>query len=201
MWVKLFLGNQICLGKVFSVLFCDFTKFGEDASHRLVVVARLVVLTLPPRTPCPDEGLVSHLVDFFVSHCSVCFGFGESYGLGLSPQPVVLADCEDVACLDREALKGLLRRLGIRRGEEGVELILVDRNSVDEVSHFNLGVNRRVEADILFTLMGDGVRELNPLTPREGLDFTTLALGDAFLDGGEVSEVDARTKNSVGHFL
>ena len=108
---------------------------------------------------------------------------------------------QQVGFLDGEDLRGgfVSLSIGASRGRQvRLKLVLADLHAVHLEGDLDGGVGGNRESQEAFALVLDNEGELNPLAPRQGLDFTTLAVGDALLDGGEVGEVDARTEDSAG---
>lgn len=106
-----------------------------------------------------------------------------------------------VGFLDGEHFDRSLVSLGIgaSRGDEvGLKLVTADFDTVDLEGALDAGVRSHRQAEEAFALVLDNEGELNPLAPRQGLDFATLVVGDAFLDRGQVGEVDARTEHTRG---
>ena len=106
-----------------------------------------------------------------------------------------------VGFLDGEDLDRSLVGLGIgaSRGDEvGLKLVTTDFHAVDLEGALDAGVRGHRQAEEVFALVRDNEGEVNPLAPRQGLDFATLVVGDAFLDRGQVGEVDARTEDTRG---
>ena len=128
---------------------------------------------------------------------SVWLGKGKGSRL-LGDLPV---EGNQVGFLDGEHFDRSLVSLGIgaSRGDEvRFKLVTADFDTVDLEGALDAGVRSHRQAEEAFALVLDNEGEVNPLAPRQGLDFATLVVGDAFLDRGQVGEVDARTEHTRG---
>ena len=79
-----------------------------------------------------------------------------------------------------------------------LKLVSADFHAVDLEGALDVGGRGHSQAEEVFALVRDNEGEVNPLAPRQGLDFTTLVVSDAFLDGGQVGEVDACSEHARG---
>lgn len=115
--------------------------------------------------------------------------------LGLDPNHLLgnvqTRNPDEVDRLDGKDL-ARLARLAFGRREHRQVMLLGDFHAVHKVVHLGDALGGR-DAEIILALVFDDEGKDLPLAPSEGLDFTTLALGDGLLDGGQVGEVHARS--------
>lgn len=106
-----------------------------------------------------------------------------------------LAEADEVGQLDADNLRRLAGLL-LRLGEMLAEGIPADLDLVHEVGALRDVVRSEGQSDVFHALVDDSVGILDPLSPRQGLDFPTLPAGDAFLDRCEVLVGDSRPNDS-----
>lgn len=115
--------------------------------------------------------------------------------LGFNVQP---ADLDDVLGLDGKDL-GRLGRLPLGRREHRKIMLLGDLHAVHKVVHLGMMGRAGRDTAIVRTIVADDERKDLPLAPSEGLNLAPLALGDGFLDRGQVGEINARAIDARGH--